>query len=571
MMLFANDYLLSLEDGEHDKPPYKHRPVLRDFSFQEETPPKHIVEAQKSLQKKLASPSRKRMGSVKCLDTLKENIKQTRKTKEKIKKANTNDVMQMIRIIKGPENEMDDTSIGIPTCVEPPPLISQRSDSSLTYITASRSSINLLPKISNVEIANLIAMNEKDELLPPKRKIFVLEKKISKLKELKMYYHVIDLRIMVIALVRMLYGSKSCQYAEQLLEMGTSYLKIKAYEQAFTYLKKSLLIITQIISKDGIFELDFEEDKPDNLENQLNESVCKNLLPKLFFILGKCYLDQGQLKLAHSCLKEAKEHNEKLEVEMRDSSISFDINMQLANLFSRISKFENALQYLIMAWEVKMKEVGSNNHPDIAVVYREMAQVHFKNETFVEAIENYVKAASVYDELGGPVDLFNSAVTSCTIGNIYFEKLKDLDKAMEYYTKAVKGVELYCGPYDKKTIKVYQYLARCVLEKHTQEGNTENQRNILEKACTLYREILKRQMKVDTESQCVATNETLGDIYFLLEDYGNALLNYERGFLTAEELFGPNNTTTTTLQSKLQETREHMNEKEDRNLHEDKY
>ncbi|EFC49772.1 predicted protein [Naegleria gruberi] len=547
---------------------YQHQPILQDFSYFGYYPPKHIVDAQQAVKSKLIRSAKKEAAassSGKSTLRYKKLQEQAKKTKETIKNERENDIMHMLRILKGPDTEKDDPISfeeirNLPIDNEPPTSSrSSRSESSITYVSKQQSPV----KTTRFEDPKLFSLTDREDLLPPKQKLLVLESKITRLKELNKHQAVVDLRTMAIALTKLLYGGQSVRLAEHYLDIGDSYTKIKAYEQASSYLKKGLMLLTQIISNQSFPKL-INEGAPEVLDIELEYQDARKLLPHVLLQCGKCYIDQGLMKEAYGCLKEAKRQVDALEEDERDVTITFDISLQLSYLYTRMQRYDVSLAHLIQAWESKLNMSGTSTHPDIAKVFREMAYVHIKNGTTNEAIENFQKAKKVYEDLGTGVDLLNAAVTSYTIAGLYRES-QNLNKSIEFYQDASKGVESYYGPYHKKTIRVFEKFASSVLE---DAQARDNDREGLTRAILIYKELQKRKTKLHgSDSQEVAvTLETLGDIEYAMESYANALLYYEKAWLLCEEILGSSSYNTISLNEKRTRTKQVAKQQEEEDL-----
>ncbi|KAG2393404.1 hypothetical protein C9374_006935 [Naegleria lovaniensis] len=563
--------MLPLDFEEDSAANYQHQPILQDFSYYSNVPPKHIIEGQKAVRRRLRNKGSKDSAANSLgMSNLRyrQLQEQSKKTKETIKNDRESDIMHMLRILRGPDMDKDSNNFQTNPQHDETPPPSTRSDTSssaLTYLTKSNSPV----VVNNREMqeVKLAKLTPKEELLPPKQKLMIIENRIARLKDLQLHQAVIDLRTLAIALTRLVYGSQTVRLAEHYMDIGDTYTKMKAFEQASSYLRKGLMFLTKIVTNIHHHQQTttrlINEDAMEPLNFEQEYSDARRLLPHVLLALGKCYVEQNCMKEAHGCLKEAKRQNDILKDEERDPMITFDISLQLSYLYTRMGRFDVSLTHLINAWETKLQMVGTQQHPDIAKVFREMASVHLKNGTINEAIENFEKAKKVYEEMGTPVGLYNAAVIAYTIGNL-FDEMNNFEKASLYYEGATGGVESFYGPYDMKTIKVYERFARAVLE---QAQSQNDDRTLYDKATSLYKELLKRKSLLygNDSPEAGITLEILGDIQFTLEDFANALLYYDKAWLIADEVYGPQDETIS-LQEKRNTTKERAKQKEEEDL-----
>lgn len=564
----CND-MLPLELEEDSAANYQHQPILQDFSYYSNVPPKHIVEGQKAVRRRLRNKGTKDSAANSLgMSTLRyrQLQEQSKKTKETIKSDRESDIMHMLRILRGPD--MDRHSCSNSSDFSNAQQEETRSDSSsLSFLTKCASSPVAKTREAQEQEAKLAKLTPKEELMPPKQKLMIIENRIARLKDLQMHQAVIDLRTLAIALTRLVYGSQTVRLAEHYMDIGDTYTKMKAFEQASSYLRKGLMFLTKIVTNINHHQTSstrlINEDAPEPLNFEQEYTDARRLLPHVLLALGKCYVEQNCMKEAHGCLKEAERQNDALREEDRDPTITFDISLQLSYLYTRLGRYDVSLSHLINAWETKLQMTGSQQHPDIAKIFREMAAVHLKNGTINEAIENYEKAKKVYEEIGTPVALYNADVISYTIANL-FDEMNNFEKASFYYEASTRGIENYFGPYEKKTIKVYERFARAVLE---QAQSQNDDKTLYDKATSLYKELLKRKLRVygNDSPEAGITLEILGDIQFTLEDYANALLYYDKAWLIADEVYGPQDETIS-LQEKRNTTKEKAKQKEEEDL-----
>lgn len=188
--------------------------------------------------------------------------------------------------------------------------------------------------------------------------------------------------------------------------------------------------------------------------------------------------------------------------------------------------------------------------------------------------------------------MVNCAITSCAIGTLYYND-GDYDSAFQNFELAAKGFESYYGSFDERTIVLYQKLANLTFEKYkidrekmlarqrsvpnllllgdVQQEEKSNdvctedfseqektQAKLLSNAIVRYQDLLKRQEKLygKESKQTMITCEILGDAFTLQQDYGNAMLCYEKAWTIADEILGSESDKCIELAHKMEEATE---------------
>lgn len=451
-----------------------------------------------------------------------------------------------------------------------------RPDSALTFIST-------LEPLSAHRSSSLDEIN--DETVSPERKLACVEEFCTDVMSSfyqrglneKDLHQIADVRITGVALARMIYGPKSLQFAHQIIQLASVYVKMNTYEQAMPHLSKALELITEHLGKSKKSYNNialFSSVDPNKLKVMLKEG--KKLLPILLTSLGRCYLDIGMITDANTCLQEAYRQHKLIYDESdtsKENEFEYDILLSLNDLYMKLEKPEKAMKCLEQAWELKEALVGSEQHPDIAKIYREMGTVHWKSGSNDEAISAFTKSQSIYTSLAGEVNAANASIVSYFLGVVHYSS-GNLDRALGDLEISLKGVEAFFGPLHNKTLRVYRKLAELALEKakicladsnvqqfrrettrETEYNEDQNVNLLIKKTVFLYRELLKRQLEsYGEESESVAmTYEILGDVYAMQDDHLKASLMLKKATEIMTELFGANDRRTMAASDKYNE------------------
>jgi tetratricopeptide (TPR) repeat protein len=426
-----------------------------------------------------------------------------------------------------------------------------------------------------------------NDLLPPEDKLQIIDESCEHI--LATWYRsgtngyqlqdVVDMRITALALARMIFGQKSLQFAKQVIELAATYVKMDQIEQAMPHLRKSLTVITEYLnrSKESYDTITlFSTMSTDKTKQAMREG--KRLLPSLLLTLGRCYIDVKLYADANTCLQEAQRQHENYKVtageDPEHDNVGYEIMMSQSSLYMTLRQFDQAISCLQQAWEIKEALVQGEDHEDIAKVYREMGSVHWKKGNLEEAVESFNRAFRIYNDLPDEVNAANASIVSYLLGLVKYQ-MGQVDKALSDFELAKTGIEKYYGPVHEKTLKVYYKLADLAMEKAKvdvaskistvlsksnlnlnnsgdSDNNDDEYTTNLDKAIKLYRDVLRRQIKLyGMDSELVAqTFEVLGDAYLMREDALNSSLMYKRAIRVLEDIHGSDSQSVRLLNSK---------------------
>lgn len=152
-----------------------------------------------------------------------------------------------------------------------------------------------------------------------------------------------------------------------------------------------------------------------------------------YFLLGRVYLNTGQLSEAGVQFKRAEDM--KIKLEGANSLSLYDLYLSEAVLYRRLLKFDNALNYYQRAqhlWEVNGK---SQDHPSFGILAYGMGNLYIEEGQYEDAITQYKLALKNFLTCYGESD-FHVSATYSNIGAAYSNQM-DLAEALDYYNKAL--------------------------------------------------------------------------------------------------------------------------------------
>jgi serine phosphatase RsbU (regulator of sigma subunit)/Tfp pilus assembly protein PilF len=164
----------------------------------------------------------------------------------------------------------------------------------------------------------------------------------------------------------------------------------------------------------------------------------------------------------------------------------------------------------------------SDNRPGVGTSYLFISFVYYNQSDFNKAIENLVKAQSIFRETGNADELSN---TYLMMGEIYHRQNK-LDEALENYSVALEiakrsGNIFQCGVY-------YEYIGNCYIDMDNYPKAIEN-----------HFASLKMSEKLKDVKGVGDSYADIALIYFDMKDYKQSLINFQAALAKYKEFSSP--------------------------------
>ena len=224
------------------------------------------------------------------------------------------------------------------------------------------------------------------------------------------------------------------------------------------------------------------------------------------------------------------------------------VYMNIANLYAEVWETKKASEYYVRCLEIEKKLFGEK-HPRIARIYNNMASNALLAGEFDNMIDYSFKAIDIIKQFFGE-DNIELVVSYDYIGiaNIYTQKY---DQALQYFGKSEEIVRKTYGE-DAMQMDIRYYWLADVYERKDEFDTA-----------LIYRlkELSVQEKYLDKNSILLAgSHHHLAELYSLLDDYDKALEHYKR----ALEIFKKNKNTTQEVistKAKIEEIKQKLSEK----------
>ncbi|TAF65961.1 MAG: tetratricopeptide repeat protein [Cytophagales bacterium] len=167
-----------------------------------------------------------------------------------------------------------------------------------------------------------------------------------------------------------------------------------------------------------------------------------------------------------------------------------------------------ALEYAQMALEIAEKE---NLNTEKAKAYQHIATIFRKQGDYPKAMENFLKAQSIYEQLK---DIKQLAAVYNSIGTIFQLQSKDKE-ALEFYQKALQNAESVKD--EAELAKIYNNI-----------GNIYFNENKNNEALNYYNQALKINQKLKKYAIAAENLSNIGSVYMFSEQLEKAINFYEQ-------------------------------------------
>ncbi len=151
---------------------------------------------------------------------------------------------------------------------------------------------------------------------------------------------------------------------------------------------------------------------------------------------GRFQITQAAILLRQEKLDEAEAVLKEAEAKVTESDLAF-LNTQLGYVYERRGQLGRAADFALETLRLGEK---LNNNKAIGIAYSDLSNLFWKQEKYEEGLEYGLKSLSFFEERN-VVDL-DYDFTLYVVGNNYL-KLKQYNKAMEYYTRSIEIGERY--------------------------------------------------------------------------------------------------------------------------------
>lgn len=199
--------------------------------------------------------------------------------------------------------------------------------------------------------------------------------------------------------------------------LGENYLNAHYFQQALEHLTVAIKINNTLFSK-------YEE--------------TKHYHSHIFALLGRCYLEWGDVKGSLELLNQSIKLNKSLVGEEHISNLQLYTLIAQAYAHEKIKDYDKSLEYLNMVWEMAEKKYGKKNET-LGSAYLEIAKVNMLKNDLSEAISNQKHAYEIFSSLE-TVDP-NLITRILIVLSEWHEKANKFNEAIEYLIKADKIFE----------------------------------------------------------------------------------------------------------------------------------
>jgi signal transduction histidine kinase/CheY-like chemotaxis protein/Tfp pilus assembly protein PilF len=246
-----------------------------------------------------------------------------------------------------------------------------------------------------------------------------------------------------------------------------------------------------------------------NMCNQVNDMRTKSIV---YYNIGDIYYGIGNINYAIDYTLKALDIKKQLKLE---NKIPLILN-QLGNIYCDTKKYEMALNYLADALEMAKK---FDNKLEIGYALYGMGKVFSDTEIYNKSLDYYNEALKIFEKINSKNEV---AETNIKIGNIYAEKLNNIEKAKSFFNIAQR---LYTQIELKKGLAlVYSSQAKCFY---------------LEKEYLTAIEYLHKSIALTPKNiQAQITNyKLLAESYKMLQDYKHSTQAFQKASLYQDSLF----------------------------------
>ncbi|MGN0593211.1 MAG: DUF2225 domain-containing protein [Ruminococcus sp.] len=214
-----------------------------------------------------------------------------------------------------------------------------------------------------------------------------------------------------------------------------------------------------------------------------------------------------------------------------------EIAAPYSRAFAHVSKFVEQKQKdkLLERMLSIAKELDKEESEDTAIVYHNIGFVYWEKGDLDKALEFYNKALKIWEN-GPGKEHPNTAASYNNIGSVYDDK-GDLDKAVGFYNKALEINEKVLGKEHPDTAISYNNI-----------GSVYDDKGDLDKALEFYNKALKIREKVlGTENLHTASSyNNIGLVYYKMGDLEKALEFYNKALVICEKVLGKEHPDTAT-------------------------
>jgi tetratricopeptide (TPR) repeat protein len=213
-----------------------------------------------------------------------------------------------------------------------------------------------------------------------------------------------------------------------------------------------------------------------------------------------------------------------------DSQIGIQIKFFLGNLYNDMGMEEQGITTLREVLDKQIK-MFTEEHTFTARTYNCLGIAEDNRNNFKQAREYYQKAYTIFKHLSYGLETIDSAKVLNNLAGIYF-KWDDFTSSIKFYLKVL---EVYLNKYSENNSYVaitYYNLGNCYLMTNSDTKALD----YLKKA----KEIFTKELG-PSHPQTAMSCKTLGDLYYGLKDYKDALEMYNLCINTFLEKYGGDN------------------------------
>lgn len=327
------------------------------------------------------------------------------------------------------------------------------------------------------------------------------------------------------------YGKDHLYTGDAYFFLGLSYSKIKQYEKAIAWLKKSFDVYnaphgdkqSAANSLNAIANVYFNNSDYDTALQYFQQELAlrkstvgenDNETAKCYGNIGLTHEFKGEYRTALQYFEKALAIHQKIFGENNLETATSYHDIALENYY--LGNYQEALQYFFKALKIREDITGAKSY-EAAHTLGAIATIYIDTEAYAEALRANEIAEEIYSECINPVSS-EFAILYNERGRIYY-RLEDYKNALKYYCKSL---ELYSQVYHEKNIYTAKAYLNIGLVYHAMGDYSRAVAN-LEKAIEIDTAIFG-----NSHPDIALSYRSLGEVYRAKSDFDTALLYFTK-------------------------------------------
>ncbi|OMJ68174.1 hypothetical protein SteCoe_34450 [Stentor coeruleus] len=276
--------------------------------------------------------------------------------------------------------------------------------------------------------------------------------------------------------------------------LGESYLSKEYYEQALDHLTSALKL-------NG------------NLFNSVQEA--KPFHTHILTLLGKCYMEAGNIEDASNLLEKALKMNKSL---LGDDNLSHaPILTALSKVQTKQKAYAKALDSMTSVWELYEGHYGMK-HEAMIEVYAEMAEIYHQQNDVNNSIDILRRKLNLMMELDWHSDIVAESAEKL---GAWLQESQNFPEALDALRNAEKVYEYNHGQINKKTAKVKRHICMLLLKAGEYEEALQE---------CLELEEIDRSLHGKSTQQYAKNLKVIGTIFMILNRYSQAYDYFNKAY-----------------------------------------